>query len=499
MMKAKLIFPIAVILLILAAGSTGALPAQASAALADAPTATPKPVSWRPLVVVSGYDTDAGELSPGQEFNLVLRLYNAGQRQAVNTVVRFAPGDLIPRETGGVVTIAQLIPGETKSINQPLTASSELAGKSQAATTVTISYTNLEGEEFTETVTLTFKVQVPVYGPAKPTATPTPTATAPALLRPQLVINNYTTDASPLQPGTRFKLSMTVHNLGSAMAKSVTLVFGGASVETNASGTPQAGVSGASGEFTYFAPLGSSNLVYLGDLDIGQSMSAEIGLIVNVTTNPGAFPVKMSFVYTDSYNNRIIDNQVITLLVYNLPKVEISFYRDPQPVFAGQINQLPLQIVNLSRAAVVFGNMQISSDRADLTNNISLVGAIEPGGYFTMDASALPYEAGPLEITVMVGFTDDFNQPQTISQVLTVEVQPSMDVFPTDPNAPLEPEIPVTQPETLWQKILRFLRGLFGLGSGVTTPVVEPGIIEPGDLKPTEAPVEVVPVPRKGG
>ena len=47
-------------------------------------------------------------------------------------------------------------------------------------------------------------------------------------------------------------------------------------------------------------------------------------------------------------------------------------------------------------------------------------------------------------------------------------------------------------PETFWQKVLRFFRGLFGLDSGQTTPEM-PGEEMP-PVEPEPQPVEVVPL-----
>ena len=185
---------------------------------------------------------------------------------------------------------------------------------------------------------------------------------------------------------------------------------------------------------------------------------------------------------------------MITLLVYQSPQVEISFYRDPGPMFAGQPNLLPVQVVNLGRNTTVLGNMKVTGASGLFSNNVLLVGALDPGGTFPLDASVIPDQPGPLELTVTIDFNDDFNQPQKITALLTVEV--------IDAGPPIDPggeipggEAPGPVQESAWDSFLRFLRGLLGLGSGLQqTPA-------PG------APVEGVPggpggpiiAPGKGG
>ncbi|NTW42864.1 MAG: hypothetical protein HGB14_00180, partial [Anaerolineaceae bacterium] len=223
----------------------------------------------------------------------------------------------------------------------------------------------------------------------------------------------------------------------------------------------------------------------------GEPKDAEAQLIVNVSAIPGAYPFKISFVYSDANGNRVVDDQVITLLVYSLPKVEIGFYLDPGILIAGQMSTLPIQITNLGKTTAILGNLRVTSDGADITNNVALVGPLEQGGYFTLDAMAMPYMEGPLDISLVVSYTDDFNQPRVVEQILSVQVEP-MPVFEEIPGEGID--IPVVeQPETLTQKIIRFLKGLFGLGSGKPSSP-ENGLPEiEGELPQEEIPVKPMP------
>ncbi len=98
--------------------------------------------------------------------------------------------------------------------------------------------------------------------------------------------------------------------------------------------------------------------------------------MVNVSTVPGAYPLKVSLVYTGPGGTRAVDDQLITLLVYAPPQLEISFYRDPGVFFNGTMTALPIQITNLSRKTTVLGNMTVSSESGDLQNNTGLVGTL---------------------------------------------------------------------------------------------------------------------------
>jgi hypothetical protein len=287
----------------------------------------------RPVVVVSAY-APFSTPSRGQDFSMAVYFHNSGMKAATNILIEFVPGQLYPRDNGGAQSIYQLISDETKSVTQKFTVSPDLWGVYVATVTVNVEYSDYDGNFYSDSFTLAVDLNVPAYVPAS--ATPTPTA-AP-VFQPQLVIDSYRTDVEILQPGTSFELFLDIKNLGNAPAQAVSMVMGGGSVEINPEGTPQPGISGGEGEFTNFAPLESSNVKYIGDIDAGESLEASQRIVVNVSTAPGAYSLKYSFIYTTESGEKVVDNQVITLLVYKMPSIEVGFYQDPGPIYANQTN-----------------------------------------------------------------------------------------------------------------------------------------------------------------
>jgi hypothetical protein len=184
-------------------------------------------------------------------------------------------------------------------------------------------------------------------------------------------------------------------------------------------------LSGGGGDFGNFAPVGSSNVLALGSMAVGASLTVEKALIVNASAKSGAYPVKITFVYTDDEGHTYADDQVITLLVYQLPKVDLAFYTEPPMFFAGEMAPLPLQVTNIGRSMVTLGNFRVTAVDSQLMNNSIFVGSLEAGGYFPLDAMIMPQQPGPLELIVSIDYTDDFNQSQTISQTITIEVMES--------------------------------------------------------------------------
>ncbi|HLF02884.1 MAG TPA: hypothetical protein VI547_12960 [Anaerolineales bacterium] len=459
----------------------------ASAITVTAPTSTPAathtpaPTNFvRPVIAVDSYGASSPTITPGQDLDFDVTLINWGQITATNIVLNFTPGDFTPRVTGGQRVAGPLEVGQRVKVYQPLTASSGLSGKSVATLEVKAEYTDVSGKAYTETFTLTFPV---VKQGAGPTKTPTPTNTL--VPRPQLLVKAYKTDPETLKPGEKFTLFFELANTGAGEAKRITMILGGGSASGGGSsgGTPGAstgsgGISGGSGDFSNFAPLGSANVQFLGDIASGATLSLKQSFIVNASAKAGAFPMKITFAYADGIGNNFNDDQAITLLVYAPPLVEVSFYRPPDPFFVGQPGQLPLQIVNKSRSLVLLGNMTVTSAGAELSNNTILIGNLDAGGSFPLDAVAIPSQPGPLEVVVAVDYVDDFNQPQIITETLTVEVIDIPTPEPGFSGGPNGDGLSPTEPESMWDKIVRFVAGFFGFDSAPPESVATPIPVE---------------------
>ncbi len=429
------------------------------------PTSTPEPTATiaptefiRPVLSIASYGASSERLVPGTDIDFEMTLQNNGQVNATNVVVTFVAGNLIPRATGGMRAVGDMPPGSENRFFQPFTVDPDMSGE-VATLQVNATYTDPYGNSYDETFNLSFPA---VELSEAPTATPTPG------LRPRLVIQDYTADVDRLLPGTLFTLTLDLYNLGASDARDVTMIVGGGgALPTGGDGdttTGNGGIGGASGEFSTFAPIGSSNIQFLGDLVMGASQTVTQRLVVNVSADPGAYPLTISFVYGDSSGETYTDDQVISLLVYSKPQVEVSFYRDLDPFMVGQPGLLPIQLSNLAREGVVLGNMEITSEGGEVTNGTVLVGLIDADGFFTIDATLLPTEPGVIPVTVTLNYRDDFGEQQAITQTLTVFVEE----MPPTPESPegMPPEgMSVETPETPVQKIWRAIRGLLGLDS----------------------------------
>lgn len=441
-----------------------------------APTPTPPPTSTtaplpfvRPQLVVKS-TTTKGAVQTNQEFKLNVAVQNDGTSAAYSVQAVVSSADLVPLKNGGISVLGTLNAGEQSAVVQSFLVNTSIYGQTIVVVDLTLTYYDDKGTSFSDKFSLTINASGGVSG-GVPAATSTPTGVKSS----QLVISGYSSDVELLQPGDTFTIAMTVQNVGNARAQRVTMIIGGGSGGTS-SGTPQpGGVSGGSGDFANFAPVGASNVQSLGDLGAGDRTEAKQQLIVNVSTNPGAYPMKVTFSYLNDKNEVINDEQVITLLVYSLPNLDISFYRPPDPFFQGQSGVLPIQVVNLGRRISVLGTLNVSAPTGQIENGTSLVGSLDAGGYFTIDSFFTPDQAGTNTLEVTIDYLDDFNQPRTITRSLDVEVAENIVETPD----PFEDGGPVIEEdESLLQKAWRFILGLLGLDSappseGDSTPIEE--------------------------
>jgi hypothetical protein len=205
---------------------------------------------------------------------------------------------------------------------------------------------------------------------------------------------------------------------------------------------------------------------------------------------------------------------VITLLVFSLPKLEFSLYRLPVFLNVGEAGQLPIQVTNISRKPVVLGNMTVSAPSGMLSNNTAMIGNLDPGGYYTIDATYIPDMAGMIPLNFSIRYTDDFNQLRTYEGVLEVEVQEGA-LMPEGELVPLLDEkgnmvldekgnpvmIPAGEPGGMdgggfqpmpqqnlnfFQKVWNAIKSFFGVNPSSETPQIEgpsepvPGVLPKG-------------------
>ncbi|MEW6285459.1 MAG: hypothetical protein AB1509_04480 [Chloroflexota bacterium] len=433
-----------------------------------------------------------GKVQLNGEVTLKVVMENVGVPTAFNTQATFSSSNLTPTKTGGIATIGKVDYDQEVEISQTFLVTTQIYGQSVLVVDMTLTYYDSQGTSYSDKFTLSLPVSGGTVtsggGSVAPTATPT------GVKASQLVITGYSSSVDPLQPGEQFALNLTVQNVGNANAQRITMIVGGGSSGGGGTAVP-GGVAGGGGDFSNFAPVGASNVQSLGDLKAGEKIQAVQNLVVNVSTNPGAYPLRVTFSYLNDKNEVISDEQVITLLVYSLPNVNVSFYRPPDPFVAGQPGMLPIQIVNVGRRFAVLGDVTVTTDGGVIENGTSLVGPLDAGGFFTLDAMLTPDQPGTLTLDVTIDYVDDFNQPRKITKQLEIEVQegfieePGLDPSSGGGDGMNGGEI-IVEEETTLHKIFRFIKGLLGLDSA--WPVWQP---PGGGGGVEEMPVQPLPLP----
>jgi hypothetical protein len=207
-----------------------------------------------------------------------------------------------------------------------------------------------------------------------------------------------------------------------------------------------------------FAPVASGNVRFVARLGAGEVVDVVQRLIVDGSAEPGAYTLPISLAYDDVRGTRHVDDQRISLLVRRRPHLQISFFRPVEGALVGEPFELPIDVTNIGRTLVNVSTVAVSSEDLEIRDGSMYVGPLDGGTTGSLEATAVADEGGTAEILVTVNYLDDFEQAQTITQTLTVDVEAPTEESPAEEGAE-EGE------GGFWQRMSRLLRGLLGLGS----------------------------------
>ena len=379
----------------------------------------------RPQLVIEAAQTEPALLGPGDAFSLTIRLANRGSRTATQVVAGVASPDLaVPAGGSNVVAIDHI------GIEQEVTATLPLvlgdvtqAGRLNLE--VALDCSDYEGGSYTARQSVGLEVS---------------TALAD---RPQLVVDSYHTTPDSLAPGDTFTLTLEVSNVGGGEARRLTLTLGG---------------EGGSG-MNPFAPLDSSNVKFIPQLAAGATVEVTQRLVVDGGAEAGAYSVPVALAFDDARGTRHTDSQLISLLVRRRPHLQIGFYRPVEMASIDVPIRLPVEVTNIGRTLINVSTMELSSTQLEISEGSMYLGPLDGGTSGSLEATAVAKEGGTAEVLVTVNYLDDFEQPQVVTKTLTVEVEKPVEISPEAEEEAQEQE------EGFWDKVLRFLRGLVGLGS----------------------------------
>ncbi len=423
----------------------------------------------RPLLTVISTRLP-GRVAPAVPFNLSLVLLNTGGRQASNVAVVPAAGPLAAQgPSGGPLNIP---PGAQATVNLRMAAAAQSA-PGAVSQTIELRYDDPDGNRSTEMINVGLVV------------------TGEDGLGPQPLISGYrvrdpqggrlqaavTRTLRTLYPGQVFLLEIDLQNVGVVAADNTRMSLGGGSTPTG-TGTGT-GASGTS--LGVFAPVGTSNVRYLGSLAAGESRTVEQAMVIDGTAKPGVYVLDVDFSFVDANGQAQSTSEVISLLVDRQVLFEVKPVSVVTSTFVGDTMPFVVDLINLGTSTVNAANARIVPGRAlevaDPATATQYVGPLDGGGFFTFETQLVPATPGKGRLKFEVEYFDSFNQAQTFEQTFDVEIEDA-------PEQPEQPAEPAPEPVSLpW----RVLRGFLGLGA--TGPEAAPAALPEGAIR-MEGPAE---------
>jgi hypothetical protein len=378
-----------------------------------------------PRLVVVATETTPGIVTTSQPFELLLKVKNLGGR--ANQVMFKAVPDVVAGPVKGTESayFDSIPAGAEVTVNLPLALWSQVQ-PGYYEISISVEYSISSGQPGSQEIKGGLEVL------------------ADASQRARVVVLSYHVKPDFVSQGDRLELVIQVFNVGGKKANQVAINLGG---------SPEG--------LKPFSPAGSGNLRYLPGLEPGETAEVSYSLIVDGKAEARAYNLAVDFSYEGDGEAVYSETQVISLLVQNRAIFRTGFYREVSFGTVGQQLRLPIELVNLSPARFNVANVVVSCRQIDFSIREAFAGKMESGGVFSLDATGIPQQGGQALIEITINYLDDFNQPQSTTQTLELEIREQSLSY----NPVKEQQSETPPKEDFWQMLVRFLRGLFGLGS----------------------------------
>ncbi len=394
------------------------------------PTVVPPPGKPQVVIETSQIDPPNAALKPGDTFTVTMQIANRGSRAATGILVQVGSLDIVaPADGSNVTPVRGLNVGGTVEVYQPLTLLNKVDG-GRKNLEVKIDYFDSTGTAYNSTQSVGISVAGGVTGTE----------------RPQLLMTGFKVEPQQVYIGQIVTLTLDVQNVGTTDANRATVTLGG---ETGASLKP-------------FAPVGASNVRFFPTIAAGKSVQIVQQVISDGNAEAQSHNMEVVFGYEDERGVKLKESQIVSLQLRRKPVFKIAFSR---PVGEATVN-VPLTVVidalNLGNRSVNVSTIEINGDDFELPVRTLYVGPINGGTIGSFETTLIPRKPGMLKLSTRVNYLDEFSQPQTIDEILDVEVLETQPVPTPDPNAPPAPGGGTEERDG---PIVRFIKGLFGLGS----------------------------------
>lgn len=408
-------------------------------------------------VVVAQYRVEPSPAVPGERARITLTLQNQGNAPAAAVLLRVAGEGslLIPDSGGDSFSFGDLQPNDVVDVTFTMIVRSD-ARRGPQPQPIAISYVQ-DGE--TQTVNTSIGVDV----------------AAVVRQSPVILLDSIDTGEGLLEPGKRFTLSFTLRNVGQADAEDMLITFGTLDVSDNP--PPQATPSGPSGEgsggtssttstpSTVFAPVGSGNTVFAGDLAAGETMTLTQDFVVNLNVESGIQTLPITVRYSSGDGNTGQTVLPASMVVIVPPRLQVDVAEAlPETVNQNEPFAIALQVTNLGRGNEIIDRAEVSVEGGDVIEGASApVGVLRPDDDTTINALVVPTELGRFNVTFTLYYDDDLGVERSLDYTYGLEV---VEPPPPPPEVEQLPDlgvVPTPEPET--DDLLgRLLLGFLGLG-----------------------------------
>lgn len=220
------------------------------------PTPTPFPIATfqpaspaagQPTLIVRNFSAEPEAIAPGEDVVLTFEVVNVGNRPAEGITIALGDGSFTPSLGQASVTIPNINPGGTFDLSLTVSAAAN-AESGPATIPIALTYRDFEGEQFTSDATLSVTI-------------------LDIEQASQVTITGYSITPNPVEPGRPATLVVEVSNSGNLTATRALLRIAGENSIL---------LAGARGDS-----------LPLGDIAAGETVTAELPMIVNAGAEPG--------------------------------------------------------------------------------------------------------------------------------------------------------------------------------------------------------------------
>jgi hypothetical protein len=392
--------------------------------------------SLAPQVMLERYTVTPNAAAPGEAVTVQAVLTNAGNETASQVLLQLSDTSavLIAGSSGNSFPVGDMQPKASKTITLPLIVANDAKSGVQSQA-FTISYLQ-EDESKQTTASISLEIKPSVED------------------SPVLLLKSYSTGQdSTLQPGQQFTYQMSIQNAGKQKVSSLLVIFG-----TVKSDSSSATATSSTTTSTNFAPLGSGDTVFVGDLPAGRAATVSQDFIVNSSLDSGVYslPITLQYQLTDGTTTQQSLNASLIVVVQARLRASITSTL-PDKLTVGETYSLTIKIANLGSSKVAVSRMHVTGDNITVTKGAdALLDPLASEDNTTESVTIQAKAAGAYKITVEIEYTDDLNRAQTYTTTFTGEV-----VAPATPSnqGPLPPT-----PQPPQDLVGRLLLGLLGLG-----------------------------------